>query len=240
MDDSTRPSLYRSIYADILDHVLDGSWPPGHAIPTEAELGQRWKCSRMTVNKALSQLAAEGFIERRRRSGSVVATPRAQSAVLDVHDIAVEVSHLGRSYRYRLLACAERVATVTDNHFPAGEQLLDITVMHLADERPFCLEHRQISLGTVPAARNAPFPSVPPGSWLLTRVPWTEAEHVIGATAATGTMSELLQVASGTACLEITRRTWNGTGPISQARLVYAGTTHRVTARFAPPRPSSD
>jgi GntR family histidine utilization transcriptional repressor len=42
----------------------------------------------MTVNKALSQLAKAGLIERRRRSGSFVRRPRSQAAVLEIHDIA--------------------------------------------------------------------------------------------------------------------------------------------------------
>lgn len=234
MDESSRPSLYRAIHADILGHILDGSWPPGHSIPTEAELGRTWNCSRMTVNKALSQLATEGFIERRRRAGSVVALPRAQSAVLDIHDIAVEVGRLHLAYGYELLACSERMAMPGDPHFSPGEALLDVTALHLAGERPFCLEQRQISLGAVPAAGEAPFDTMPPGSWLLARVPWTEAEHVIGATGASQQVADVLDVTPGAACLEITRRTWNGTGPITQVRLTYAGTSHTVTARFTP------
>ncbi len=235
MDDSSRPSLYRAIHADILGHILDGSWPPGHAIPTEAELGKTWNCSRMTVNKALSQLASEGFIERRRRAGSVVALPRAQSAVLDIHDIAIEVARLHLPYAYRLLDASIRLADErSDPHFPAGADLLDVTALHLAGERPFCLEQRQINLAAVPAAREADFGQAPPGSWLLARVPWTEAEHVIGATAASSRVATALDLAPGAACLEITRRTWNGSGPITQVRLTYAGTTHTVTARFTP------
>ena len=234
MDDAHHPSLYRAIHADILGHILDGSWPPGHAIPTEAELGKIWNCSRMTVNKALSQLAADGFIERRRRAGSVVALPKAQSAVLDIHDIAVEVARLHLPYLYRLLQSSTRKAADGDPHFPPGTDLLDITALHLAGERPFCLEERQVNLQAVPTAREADLGQTPAGAWLLARVPWTEAEHEIGAVNTRPRVADLLDTAPGSASLEITRRTWNGSGPITQVRLTYAGTSHTVTARFTP------
>ena len=51
---------------------MSGEWAPGHRIPFEHELATEYGCSRMTVNKALSQLARAGLIERRRRSGSFV------------------------------------------------------------------------------------------------------------------------------------------------------------------------
>ena len=50
-------SLHQRILADISERILSGDWPPGHRIPFEHELSAEYGCSRMTVNKALSQLA---------------------------------------------------------------------------------------------------------------------------------------------------------------------------------------
>ena len=55
--------------------ILSGEWPPGHRIPFEHELTARYRCSRMTVSKALGDLVAAGLIERRRRAGSFVRRP---------------------------------------------------------------------------------------------------------------------------------------------------------------------
>ncbi|MBN9194540.1 MAG: acetate--CoA ligase family protein, partial [Microbacterium sp.] len=72
----------------------------------ELDLAEQYGCSRMTVNKALTQLANAGLIERRRKAGSYVAQPRAQSAVLDIHDIRDEVQSLGLPVVARVL-CAD-------------------------------------------------------------------------------------------------------------------------------------
>ena len=74
--DAQPASLHQRILADISERIVSGDWPPGHRIPFEHELSAEYQCSRMTVNKALSQLAKSGLIERRRRSGSFV-TPAA-------------------------------------------------------------------------------------------------------------------------------------------------------------------
>ena len=64
-----KPTLYKRIRLDIETRILTGEWPPGHRIPFEHQLMPRYRCSRMTVNKALSELAQADLIERRRRAG---------------------------------------------------------------------------------------------------------------------------------------------------------------------------
>ena len=68
-----KPTLYKQIRLDIERRILTGEWPPGHRIPFEHELMARYGCSRMTVSKALSELAQADLIERRRRAGTLCA-----------------------------------------------------------------------------------------------------------------------------------------------------------------------
>src|SRR5207244_10847018 len=106
-------TLFRS-RADIEKRILTGEWPPGHRIPFEHELVARYGCSRMTVNKALSELAQADLIERRRRAGSFVRRPQHQSAVLKIADIRAEITALGRAYGYELLHRKLRAATAAE------------------------------------------------------------------------------------------------------------------------------
>ena len=79
-----KPTLYKRIRLDIETRILTGEWPPGHRIPFEHQLMARYRCSRMTVNKALSELAQADLIERRRRAGTFVRRPQHMSAVLKI------------------------------------------------------------------------------------------------------------------------------------------------------------
>ncbi len=103
-------ALYQRILSDIRGRILSGEWPPGHRIPFEHELSVQYGCSRMTANKAMSELARTGLIERRRRSGSFVKRPQSQAAILEIHDIRAEVEALGLPYRYERLSHAVRGA----------------------------------------------------------------------------------------------------------------------------------
>lgn len=230
-------TLHRRILGDIEARIVSGEWPPGHRIPFEVDLARHYSCSRMTVNKVLSQLARAGLIERRKRSGSVVAQPRAQSAVLEIHSIEAEVRSLGLPYRFMLGSHAVRGASAADRARlagPRGAPILHLVCIHMAGERPFCLEDRLIELTAVPEAETADFSAQPPGPWLLAQVPWSEAEHLIGARSADAQIARALEIAKGAACLVVERRTWNGAGPITQVRLTYPGDRHQLAARFTP------
>src|SRR5260370_12221403 len=108
------PSLHERILGDIEARILSGEWPPGARIPFEHELSAQYDCSRMTVNKALTQLAKAGLIERRRKVGSFVMRAPSRSAALEILDIRSEVAALGATYRYEILARLRRPAAPAD------------------------------------------------------------------------------------------------------------------------------
>lgn len=217
--------------------ILAGDWPPGHRVPSELSLTSQYGCSRMTVNKALSALAAAGLIVRRRRSGSFVASPKSQETVLEIHDIKAEIIASGKAYRHEVRSRQVRSATAVEvRRLALGPktEVLALVVRHFADGRPLVLEDRLINLGAVPDAAAETFVASPPGSWLLERIPWTEAEHVIRAISADANIARQLGVPKGTACLLIERMTWQAGTTITNVRLVYPGESHRLIARFSP------
>jgi GntR family histidine utilization transcriptional repressor len=230
-------TLHQRIRGDIEERILGGAWPPGHRIPFEHELMAAYGCSRMTVNKALSALAERGLIVRRRRAGSFVARPHLESVVLEIPDIPQEVARRGHHYGLRLLARRRRAASARRPHeaeLAAGGSLLALSCLHLADGRPFALEERLISLAAVPEAATIDFAAVAPGSWLLTSVPWTRAQHRISAVGADAAAAERLEAAPGTACLVLERRTWRGEEGITHVRQIFLGEAYDLVARFVP------
>ena len=232
-----RVSMHERILGDIEGRILSGEWPPGRRIPFEHELSAQYACSRMTVNKALTQLAKAGLIERRRKVGSFVMRPPSRSAVLEIPDVKTEVVALGLPYRYEILGRWRRRgarADATRLERIGTAPVLDITCRHWAGEQPFCLEERLINLAAAPEAATEAFAETSPGPWLLARAPWTTAEHRIRARAADPRRAALLDVAEGTPCLAVERRTWSGELAITHVRLTYPGEAHELVARFSP------
>jgi GntR family transcriptional regulator len=79
--------LHRQLYLVLHDEIDRGVVAPGDALPTEQTLCDQFGVSRITVRRALSDLAEQGYIERRHGVGSFVRQ----------HDPA-DVSSGGRSY----------------------------------------------------------------------------------------------------------------------------------------------
>ena len=230
-------SLHSQILADIQSHILSGEWAPGHRIPFEHELTEQYSCSRMTVSKALTQLARSGLIERRRKAGSFVTRPHSQSAILEIRDVAAEVEALGLPYAFTILLRRERRATSEDRVRIAvspGTRVLAVTCRHDAAHQPFCYEDRLINLVSAPQATDETFASISPGPWLLAQAPWTTAEHRIRAVGASGDAARALRIADGAACLVIERRTWMADQPVTQVMFTYPGGAHELLADFTP------
>lgn len=229
---------YAEIRRALEEKILSGEWPPGHRVPSEHDLVAQFGCSRMTVNKAISALAAAGLVVRRRRSGSFVAAPKSQETVLEVHDIKAEITGSGRAYRYVILDRERRRARPEDlARLGIAKGSFDVealTVLHFADERPFVYEKRLINLAVVPAAAREAFAASPPGTWLLEQIPWTEAEHTIRAENAGVDVAQHLAIARGAACIVVARRTFQAGATITSVTLTYPGERHQLVARFSP------
>jgi GntR family histidine utilization transcriptional repressor len=232
-------SIHARILGDIEGKILSGEWRPGHRIPFEHELSATYGCARMTVNKALTQLARAGLIERRRRVGSFVAQPPSRSPLLEIPEIRAEVEGLGLPYRFEILQRRRRSPRRADAAALEGlgeGPVLELLCRHWAGERPFCLEERLINLAEAPEAEAERFDTLAPGAWLLSRAPWTSAEHRIRAKTADAATARRMEIEEGATCLSVERRTWRGEAPVTYVRLTYAGESHELVARFSPAR----
>ncbi len=237
MSKSPAQPIYITIKTALERAIMSGRWPPGHRVPSEYELMEQYDCSRMTVNKALSKVAADGLIVRRRRSGTVVASPATEETVLEIHDIKKEIAASGNGYRYELLSRTIRRASAMEAKrlgIKAGDRVVAVRALHFSAGRPYVLEDRLINLAVVPEAADVMFADISPGSWLLSRVRWQEAEHQISAINAEDDVRALLDVAERAACLMVERRTWDAGKVVTYVGLIYPGDSHSLVGRFSP------
>ncbi len=224
--------LHRRIAGDIERRIASGEWGPGFRIPTEAALMTEYGCARMTVSRAIADLAARSLVVRRRKAGTVVAHPPVHSsALLSIPDIQSEVEGRGLAYSHRLL---ERGEVAGESGDGMGASLLRLETLHLADGIPFVFETRLISLDVVPQAQSVDFAVTAPGKWLVENMPWTEAEHRISAVAADTVTANHLGLADGTACLKLERRTWRDGQGVTRATQIFPGSAYDLVARFSP------
>ena len=91
MGDSPAP-LYARVKQMITQQIDSGNWPPHYRVPSESELVNQLGFSRMTINRALREMTADGLLVRMQGVGTFVAEPKSQSALFEVHNIADEIA----------------------------------------------------------------------------------------------------------------------------------------------------
>ena len=229
--------LHERILRDVEADILSGRLIPGRTIPSEAELMAKYDCSRMTVYKAMSTLSARGLITRKRGFGSVVARPQVEHAVLEIHDFTKEADRSGHQYAYELLSreiAPIKPAESRRLQLPGDSAVLRLKCLHRIDNLPIALESRLINLLAVPQAAEESFEAVPPGTWLLQKVPWSQAEHAIRAVSADRATARLLELAPGAACLVLHRVTWHLGVPVTDVELTHAGERYQLVGTLQP------
>ncbi|MEX0731235.1 MAG: histidine utilization repressor [Aquisalimonadaceae bacterium] len=233
-DNSPAP-LYMRVKRMIRDQVLSGVWPPGHRVPSESELVLEFGVSRMTVNRALRELAADGLIVRVQGVGSFVAESKPHAALFDISSIADEIAARGHKHSARVITLEEDVADqdvaralVVDE----GTRIFRSIIIHSDDDVPVLLEHRYIASDLVPDYLQQDFLQITAHAYLMSIAPPTEIEHVVESVTAEPWERRLLKISATEPCLLLQRRTWWGRRVVSWARLLYPGTRYRLEGRF--------
>lgn len=65
--------LYQQLVQEIKRAIADGTYKPNDKILTEAELGEAYNVSRVTVRRAINELSSEGYLVKKQGKGTFVA-----------------------------------------------------------------------------------------------------------------------------------------------------------------------
>lgn len=230
MPNATKPT-YQLIKDALLKQIRSGALRPGQLLPSEEDYAQRFSCSRLTVHRALRELAEEGFVERRRKAGTRVALAPARTARIEIPLIEQEVRSTGARYGYRLLSRKHESANEEARErlgLADGAKALHVRCLHLANATPFQFEDRWINPRVVPAALKQTFEREGPNAWLVDTMPFSHAEHVFYAANASEREAARLGIEPNDAVFVIERRTFIDGEAITWARLCYPGRYYRM------------
>jgi GntR family histidine utilization transcriptional repressor len=234
-----RPDPSLALYAQVKDHISrkiqDGTWPAGHRLPSESELVAQFGISRMTVNRALRELVAQGRIVRMAGVGSFVAETKPQSTLLQIANIASEIRQRGHDYRCKMLA-VERLPASPDVaawlDLRAGSSVFHSACLHLENGTPVQLEERYVNPQVVPDYLAQDFAAMPPSEYLVRHVPFDQIEHVVDAVLPTPEQAGHLAMAPADPCLLLTRRTWTRNIPVTWVRCLHPASRYSLGSRF--------
>jgi GntR family transcriptional regulator len=95
----------RQVYLVLRDRILSNAIAPGSRLPNEVDLARFHRVSRVTVRRALAELAREQLIERRRSSGTrVIYRPSSPPMTADIAGVLASLTEMGVRTTSKLLS----------------------------------------------------------------------------------------------------------------------------------------
>ncbi|WP_027257742.1 UTRA domain-containing protein [Leisingera aquimarina] len=216
---------YRDIKQVVLDRIQNKIWAPDSLLPSETELAVEFSSTRTTVNRALRELAEEGYLERKRKAGTRVLNSPVRKAQFSIPLVRDEIAETGAAYRYSLVERRTMPAPAWLSarlDIPQKQEVLHLRCMHYAGNAPFQYEVRWVVTDSIPEILEADFTQSGPNDWLVQKVPFTNLELSFMATKADQTVSDFLDTALGDPLFTAERITWLRTKPVTLAKLFFA------------------
>ncbi len=228
---------YERVKAFVRRHITEGRWKPGDPVPSEASLMVQFGISRMTANRALRELAAEGLVVRTQGSGTRVAELHRIASRLTIRDIHEEMIERGHQHTTRVVRVERGRASAEVAESLAvrkGSAVFHTVLVHCADGLPIQREDRYVNPAAAPGYLDVDFSQMSPTSFLLLHAPLTEASYRLEALLPTPDEAHDLQIQRSDPCLVMHRRTVSGQRVASIARIVYPGQRYFFVGQFAP------
>jgi GntR family histidine utilization transcriptional repressor len=228
---------YLQVKDFILERIAGGTLRAGERVPSENELTRTLTVSRMTANRALRELAADGVLVRVAGVGTFVAEQRVHAHPLEVRNIADEIRARGHQYRVKVLTLESLSASrelAERCGVKPGAQLDYSLLTHFEDAAPLQVEERYVNPQVAPGYLRNDFSRTTPHEFLIRVAPLLRAEHIVRALVPERRIRRLLRLEAGEACLLIMRRTFSHGRIASVADLYHPGSRYELAANCQP------
>ena len=133
-------TLYSAIKDDMLAKIKDGTYKEGEIIPPEIELAKSYGVSRPTIRQALQILANDGYVEKRKRRGTIVTKPKvAQGLTMGVRSFEEDMSREGRTVRSTVIIFKRERASdevAANLELKPREEVYKLVRLRYVDDKP--------------------------------------------------------------------------------------------------------
>ena len=228
--------LYLRLRKSIEDVVRRGLIGPGDALPSERDIAQKTDVSRVTVRKAVRDLVGSGLLVRRRGSGTFVAprVERVEQSLSLLTSFTEDMARRGLEVRSEWLdrgiyppSPEETIAL----GLSSTDMVARVWRLRIANDTPLAIERASLSAEALPRPETV-------GSSLYAELESSGNRPVraiqrISATSLGEADARLLEVAAGSASLNIERISYLESGKVIEfTRSIYRGDTYDFVAEL--------
>jgi len=225
-DADSADHLYLQIARTLKKEIVDGVYPVGAQLPTEGELCKRFSVSRYTIREALRRLREDHLVSSRPRAGTVVIPRRSPDSyaqdVMSINDLlAVSTGARFAIESMKMVLIDEELASRTA--LAPGEEWLAVRGFgHTEDAgsadcwAEYYIRREFAAVGRLLPRHIGPvFPLIED----LFGQNVVEVHQEIGAVLISPALAAGLQVAPGTAALEVRRWYKTSDGQVAQVTI---------------------
>jgi len=217
--------LYHMIENDLKNKIFSGHYKPGEILPSERELTDMYKVSRLTARAAVNRLATDKLVIKIQGKGTFVASPQLEYKMGSLYSRGEEI--LMKHYKIQTEVLSTK-RVIPDKpiqsylEIPEGEKVIYLERIRSANEIPFALIKSYLPYHYVP---NLELLNLADKSLYQTiedfyHLQLHEAEETIEATKADNRTASLLKVKPGTPLLLNNRLTRLFDGSIIEYEIV--------------------
>ncbi|WP_269531177.1 histidine utilization repressor [Chitinimonas sp. BJYL2] len=226
---------YQQIKDYILGEIHAGIWRAGDQVPSEPELVRRFGVARMTVNRAVRELAAEGVLTRSQGAGTFVAATKYQSTLVAIRSIAEEIRARGHAHRATPLKVGSvkaDAALAQELGVDVGSTIFHSLILHFENELPIQLEERWVNPVLAPDYLKQDYASTTPNEYLMRAAPLSRVEYRIEARRPDRGIRAKLSMDKDEPCLVLHRRTYSNGQVASVAKLYHPAGRYQFSGWF--------
>jgi GntR family transcriptional regulator len=223
--------LYFQVMQILQKEIEDGKYPPGSYIPTEAQLQEQFNVSRATIRQALSELVHQGYLERRRSKGTIVAGVKLEENLQELCSFTDQFIRKGiqlvtKIIEFQTIECPEKIASNLEIN--PGDPIFSMMRLRMVEDAPVALERWYAPESYFPGLSKDMFGETgfeQSTYYILYKnyeLKVTKAEDSMSPVSLRQDEAELLCVDEGVPALLRTRLSYNATGiPVSYGSGIY-------------------
>jgi len=206
--------LYYQVKESLLEKIKSKQFNVGDLIPSEAELQEQYKVSRITVRRAIQELVQEGHLYTQQGKGTFVSKPKASQELNLISSWAETMTALGMKPKSKVLGCTEEPAPINIARLldiPIGDKVYKLERLRYADNEPTCIMTNYMSPAVVPGFKEKGLKCESLYEMLEKQynIVLSRAEETVEAKAAKASEASLLNVKRGFPLLYATRVTYD-------------------------------
>ncbi|EOI03051.1 GntR family transcriptional regulator [Enterococcus moraviensis ATCC BAA-383] len=130
--------LYLDVAEQIKSDIMNGTYPVGSLLPTEAELEQLFDVSKITVRRAIELLSSEELVEKKSGKGTTVLSNRPYNKLSKAGTFTEYLNNSGQKVAKKILKL-ETVTLVSGSavYSCLGEKAVKVSRLYILDDQPY-------------------------------------------------------------------------------------------------------